>query len=508
MVQLWDDVELDRDLDRPLYQQLEAHIAALIDDGRLTPGAKLPASRELATKLGINRNTVTSAYEALSKKDRVHSHVGQGTFVAERGPKAASTMRWSFSRATQAAREWVRSPAEEARHPDLIDFASLVPDEELFPVEPFRVVLDEVLVKEGKKLLQYGPAAGYPPLRSYIAERLARRGVETTPDNVLVVNGSQQALDLICRTLLDPGDPVVLESPTYTIVLPLLAQYRAEIEEIPMTPRGMDLDILEASVASSRPKFLFTMPTFHNPTGITMDLASRERLVGIANRHGVPIVEDDFDSELRFDGVALPPLKALDVQDCVIHIGTFSKGLFPGLRLGWIVAPPDVVVALSRAKLISDYHTSLLLQAAVLIFCRRGHYDAHLERLAGIYLDKSRTLVAALERHFPEGVTWTQPEGGFAFWITLPESESADAVLPDAINDGVVFTPGAHFFARGGGGRFLRLSISRVPVERIEEGVKRLGDILKRRLERRLGRAGASDKKGPGVREQEPALHI
>jgi len=507
MVQFWDEVELDRESDRPLYQQLETRITALIDDGRLAPGAKLPASRGLATKLGINRNTVTSAYEALSKKDRVHSHVGQGTFVAEYRPKIASSMRWSFSRAALAARKWVRSPAEQTRHPDPIDFASLVPDEKLFPVEPFRVVLDEVLTKQGKKLLQYGPAAGYPPLRAYIAERLTRRGVETTSDNILVVNGSQQALDLICRTLLDPGDPVVLESPTYTIVLPLLAQYQAESGEIPMTPRGMDLDVLEATLARSRPKFLFTMPTFHNPTGITMDLASRERLVEIAGRHAVPVVEDDFDSELRFHGDALPPLKALDDRGCVIHIGTFSKGLFPGLRLGWIVAPTDVFDALSRSKLISDYHTSLLLQAAVLNFCNRGHYDAHLERLARIYREKSRTLVAALERYFPEGVTWTQPEGGFAFWITLPESESAEAVLAEAANDGVVFTPGAHFFARGEGRRFLRLSISRVPVERIEEGMRRLGNVL----ERRLMRAGASDggdKKGPGVREQEPALHI
>lgn len=504
MVQFWDGIVLDRESDKPLYQQLEGCIAAFIDDGRLPRGAKLPASRDLATKLGINRNTVTSAYEALSKKNRTHSHVGQGTFVTDDTPKTAPTMRWSLSRATLAARDWVRSPVEKTRHPDPIDFASMVPDEELFPVEPFRVVLDEALTQQGKKLLQYGPAPGYPPLRAYIAERLARRGVHTTADNVLIVNGSQQALDLICRTLLDPGDPVVLESPTYTIVLPLLAQYQAEIGEIPMRAGGMDLDVLEATLARSRPKFLFTMPTFHNPTGITMDLASRERLIAIAGSHSVPVVEDDFDSELRFEGEALPPLKALDDNDGVIHIGTFSKGLFPGLRLGWIVAPSDVFDALARAKLISDYHTSLLLQAAVLTFCSRGHYDTHLERLARIYRDKSRTLVAALERYFPEGVTWTQPEGGFAFWVTLPETESADAVLAEAAEAGVVFTPGAHFFARGEGRRFFRLSISRVPVGRIEEGVKRLGNVLKRRL----GRASGMDKKGQSAREQEPALHI
>ncbi len=504
MVQLWDGIELDRTSNQPLYQQLEAHIEKLINDGSLPAGAKLPASRDLASKLGINRNTVTSAYDALVTKTRVHSHVGQGTFVAEPGrdatPETPSRMRWSFSRAALAARDRFRSPAEETHHPDPINFATMVPDEELFPVEPFRVVLDEVLARQGKQLLQYGPAAGYPPLRSYIAERLARRGVKATPENVLVVNGSQQALDLICRTLLDPEDPVVLESPTYTSVLPLLAQYRAEIEEIPMTARGMDLDALEASLTRSRPKLLFTMPTFHNPTGITMDLASRERLVDMATRHGVPVIEDDFDSELRFDGEPLPPLKAFDDKECVVHIGTFSKGLFPGLRLGWIVAPTAFVDTLGRSKLISDYHTSLLLQAAVLAFCERGHYDIHLERLAGIYREKSRVLIAALEKYFPDDVTWTHPEGGFAVWITLPKTLSVDAILSEAVADGVLFTPGEHFFAHGDGRRFLRLSISRVPVERIAEGVQRLGNILRR--------SSGHDSSGAGSREPEPALHI
>jgi 2-aminoadipate transaminase len=222
--------------------------------------------------------------------------------------------------------------------------------------------------------------------------------------------------------------------------------------------------------------------------------------VDIAARYGVPVIEDDFDSELRFEGEPLPPLKAIDERNGVVHIGTFSKGLFPGLRLGWIVAPTAFIDTLGRSKLISDYHTSLLLQAAVLTFCERGHYDIHLERLAEIYRKKSRTLVAALERHFPDNVTWTRPEGGFAFWVTLPATLSVDAILSEAVADGVLFTPGEHFFAHGDGRRFLRLSISRVPVNRIDEGIERLGNILRNSF--------GNDSNGAGSREPEPALHI
>lgn len=499
----WDRLRLDRHSSSPLYRQICEQVRAWIASGELAPGEKLPPSRELAEKLGINRNTVASAYDELAKVGDVRSHVGQGTFVAaglSESPRAP--LRFRFSRAVEAAAERVQKPAVASAHPDPIDFATLVPDEELFPVEPFRAVLDRVLRREGKTLLQYGPAAGHPPLRTYIAERLRERGVAADAENVLIVNGSQQGLDLICRSLLDPGDRVALESPTYTIVLPLLAQYHAQMEPIPMTDRGLDLDALEAVLERSRPKLVFTMPTFHNPTGITMDLDSRKRLLELVSRYGTPVVEDDFDSELRFDGDALPSLKALDERGSVLHIGTFSKGLFPGLRLGFVVAPPPVVATLGRCKLIADYHSSLLLQAAVLEFCREGHYDRHLKRLASIYRDKSRTLTRALERFFPGDVGCTRPEGGCAFWVTLPEALSADALLEESARAGVLFAPGSNFFARGEGDRYLRLSISRVPSERIAEGIERLGAILTRH--------GRDSNDGSRARAlpREPAFHI
>ena len=499
----WDRLRLDRDSDSPLYRQICQQVRTWIASGELEPGERLPPSRELAEKLGINRNTIASAYDELAKAGDVRSRVGQGTFVAagaSESPRAP--LRFRFSRAAEASAERVQKPPVASGHSDPIDFATLVPDEELFPVEPFREVLDRVLRKEGKTLLQYGPAAGHPPLRAYIAERIRERGVAADAENVLIVNGSQQGLDLICRSLLDPGDRVALETPTYTIVLPLLAQYHAQMEPIPMTERGMDLDALETVLERSRPKLVFTMPTFHNPTGLTMDLDSRRRLLDLAARYSTPVVEDDFDSELRFEGGTLPPLKALDERGSVLHIGTFSKGLFPGLRLGFVVAPPPVVAALGRSKLIADYHTSLLLQAAVLEFCREGLYDRHLKRLVAIYRGKSRSLIQALERFFPANVSWTRPEGGFAFWVTLPEGLSADAILEESARSGVLFTPGSNFFARGEGDRYLRLSISRVASARIEEGIERLGAILTRQ-----GRKSNDNGPSRAIRH-EPALHI
>ena len=450
MVQWLDRLALDRTQPQPLYQQLGDAIGRLIDEGVLADGTQLPSSRELARALDVNRNTVSSAYESLARAGRVRSHVGQGTFVASVGSRVDPATdqgderpdtRWTLSQAAVSARARVRAPESATTHEDPIDFASLVPDEELFPVEPFRRVLDEVLEREGKTLLQYGPAAGHPELRRYIAERLGARGGAIDPDCVLIVNGSQQALDLVCRTLIDPGDRVVVESPTYTIVHPLLAQYQAQVEEVPMTSDGIDREALAGALGRANPKFLFTMPTFHNPTGATLDREARRDVLDIAGRHGVPIVEDDFDSELRFEGEPVPPLVTLDRASGVLHIGTFSKALFPGVRLGWIVAPPDAVSALGRSKLIADYHTSLLLQAAVLAFCEGGHYDEHLGRLATIYREKSRGLLGALDRHMPGGVSWSRPEGGFAFWLTLPEGCPAESILAECRERGVSFTP-------------------------------------------------------------------
>jgi GntR family transcriptional regulator/MocR family aminotransferase len=484
MVQLDDlDLQMERSAPMPLYLQLHRQLAELIAAQKIPAGARLPAGRELAERLGVNRATVASAYDKLVADGLARSRVGQGTFAV--GPSVdepVPSMPWPFSRAVEAVSRQQQRIVPRTEHPNPIDFASLAPDEELFPIEPFREVLDTVLEKEGKQLLQYGPVAGYPPLRQYIAERLSDRGVETKSDDVQIVNGSQQGLDLVFRTLVDPGESVAVESPTYSVVLPVLAQYQARLAEVPMSPRGMDLSALDAVLTRGPVRLLYTMPTFHNPTGITMDLDSRIALLELAGRHRIPVIEDDFESDLRFDGEALPPLKALDEAGLVVYLGTFSKGLFPGLRLGWIVAPREIVGHLSRTKMFADYHSSPLLQAAVLEFCRRGYYEEHLAVLTKVYRKKSRMLRESLSRHFPTEAFWTEPQGGYAFWITLPEGLSSQTILAESAREGILFTPGGHFFAGGGGDRYLRLSISRVRVDRIDDGVRSLGEKIKRHL--------------------------
>jgi DNA-binding transcriptional MocR family regulator len=502
MVQLaGGDLKLRRGGETPLYRQLRDQIARQIENRKLPEGTRLPPTRDLAVALGVNRATVAAAYEALVADGLVRSHVGQGTTVIGRPePRRSSAARWpsSFSRAMEAVERLEREFAPQSDHPDPIDFASLFPDEDLFPVEPFRKVMDLVLRRQGKELLQYGPVAGYAPLREYIAARLAVRGVKVSPADVLIVNGSQQGLDLIFRALLDPADAVAVESPTYSAVLPVLAHYQAQVVSVPMTVRGLDLGALESVLARRPVKLIYTMPTFHNPTGISLDLSAREALLRLAVRYQVPIVEDDFEFDLRFAGKGTPPLMALDEAGLVLYLGTFSKGLFPGLRLGWVVAPAAVTRVLGRAKMLADYHTSLLLQASVLEFCRRGHYDAHLRGLARLGRKKGQRLLEAMGRHFPPGTTWTYPEGGHAFWITLPEGLRAERLLAEAEREGVLFTPGATFFSGSGGERSLRLSISRVPLERIDEGVARLAAIIKRHLAAQPSRVTA----------HEPAFHI
>jgi len=476
----------------PLSRQIQSHLERLIREGKLAPGVKLLATRELAHDLGVNRTTVATAYEELIAAGWARAHVGQGTFVAERvpafaepAPISAQKLDWSgflSKRAQVVAADMHRRRAygQLARPaPGTISFAGGMPDSTLFPTDAFRRVLNRVITQEGRELLQYYAPGGYPPLRRYLAGYLLRFGVEARPEDILIVNGSQQGFDLVARTLLDPGDLVAIEQPSYPRAMQVFRSFGAALVPVPLTEAGLSVPHLERLLERQTPKLLYCQPSAHNPTGLTMSLAVRQRLLEVAARHRLPIVEDGFDGTLFYGERPPGPLKAMDMAGLVVYIGTFSKILFPGLRLGWIVAPPALIERLEMAKQLADIHTSPLLQAAVYHFCERRLLERHQARALREYARRRETLLDGLRRLMPPGVTWTETAGGFSLLLTLPEGLETAALLPRAQARGVTFTPGDAFFIDGGGERSLRLSFSAVPVSQIDDGMKRLGDAIR-----------------------------
>jgi GntR family transcriptional regulator/MocR family aminotransferase len=500
------EIPLDRAKPIPVGQQIRTHLERLISDGFLAPGVKLPASRELARQAGVNRTTVTLAYDELVARGLLRAHVGQGTFVAEGRARPAearvtarSAIDWSglFSKGSQLVAADLRRREmynQAGRAADgVISFAGGMPDSGLFPTEAFRQVLNRVIRAEGAELLQYYPARGYPPLRRFLATYLLRFGVEARPEEILIVNGSQQGFDLIARTLVDPGDFVAIEQPSYPRAIQVFRSFGAQLLPVPTGETGLRLDALERVLERHAPKLLYCQPTAHNPTGLTMPAPTRRRLLELAGRLQVPVVEDGFDGSLFYEERPPAPLKADDRQGLVLYIGTFSKILFPGLRLGWLVAPPAVLERLVAAKQLADIHTSPLIQAAVYHFCQRRLLDRHLKRSATEYGRRRALLLRALGRWMPKGVSWTETQGGFFLLLTLPEGVDAMRLLPLALERGVTFTPGSAFFLDGEGEGTLRLSFSSVAASRIEEGVRRLAaatrDLLRRPVRREVERA-------------------
>lgn len=490
------NLQLDRQSPVPLARQIQDQIERLIRERFLAPGVKLPATRELARTLAVNRTTVALAYEELVAGGRARAHVGQGTFVAASAAASAAAaeprpappappripLDWSrlFSRSAHIAGSRVerRSAVPGGARP-LISFAEGTPDSGMFPTDGFRRVLNQVVRAEGSALLQYPPGGdGYPPLRAYLTTYLLRFGVEAREDDILVVNGSQQGFDLIARTFLDPGDVVAMEQPTYPRAIDVFRAAGAQLVPVPWDREGPSAEALEQVLTRHRPKLFYCQPTAHNPTGLTMTPEAARRVLDVAARHHVPVVEDGFDGSLYYGERRPLPLRALDRDGLVLYIGTFSKVLFPGLRLGWLVAPPPVVERLRAAKQLADLGTSPLIQAAVHRFCERRLLDRHVARIAREYDRRRTTLLEALDRHMSEGVTWTEPRGGFSLLLTLPVGCDATALLQRALRRGVGFTPGARFFVDGGGDRTARLSFSSVPQRRIEDGVKRLAETI------------------------------
>jgi DNA-binding transcriptional MocR family regulator len=482
-------LQLRRDSRTPLYLQIRNQLREMILDGTLSEGSRLPPERKMAAALGVNRSTVVNAYRELAADGLVEGHVGRGTIVrrpslAPSQPPAhliAHPLLWAeyFVPRPEGGRDpLLRDLMALLARADTISFAAGVPAPELYPLDDFRQAIDHVLSTAGLILLQPCPVEGYYPLRQTIAQRLASRGATVRAENVLIVTGSQQGLDLIARAFLRAGDEVVVEAPTYLGALQIFTAAGARLLGVPLDKEGMRPDVLENTLIRYRPKLIYTLPTFQNPSGRTMSPRRRLQLLELAHRHRVPIVEDDPYGELYYTKQAPSPLLASDQDGYVIYLSTFSKILFPGLRLGWVAAPRPVIERLSQIKQLADLHCSTLIQGAVQEFCQRGALDRHLEGVRDLYRQRRDAMLAALADVAPAGLEWDEPQGGFNLWCRLPPGVKARQLMAEAARQRVAIVPGEVFYPDGGGQEEMRLNFSYPPVAQIQEGVQRLGVAL------------------------------
>ena len=367
-----------------------------------------------------------------------------------------------------------------AGHPHPISFASGNSDSRLFPAEDFRKVLQVVMRRDGIAALDYGEPEGHIPLRVTIAHILASQGLQTRPENVLITAGSQQALSLVAQLLLEPDDVILVESPTYSGALILFRALGFRIVSVPIDRQGMQVEVLEKLLQQHHPKLIYTIPNFHNPTGTCLSSARRHQLIVLADRYNVPILEDDFVGDLRYEGRTQPALKALDPGGRVIYVSTFSKMLMPGLRVGFLVAEGPVYDGLVRFKHASDLATSSLVQRALQAYVTVGRYQAHLRRSCQNFHKRRDAMLAALGRHLPAGIHYDTPQGGLFVWMQLPDGLSADDLLPLACEKGVNFAPGSGFFPEPArGADWMRLNFAAQPPEEIDEGINRLGKAIR-----------------------------
>lgn len=381
-------------------------------------------------------------------------------------------------RMTQLKASAVREILKVAERPDILSFAGGLPAPELFPLNAIAQAHAEVFASEGAAALQYSTTEGFAPLREWICSHLAKGGVRATPDQVLITCGSQQGIELTAKVLLDPGDVVVVENPSYLAALQTFSGYEASFAVADSDDDGMCVDGLERILIERRPKLIYIVPNFHNPKGTTLSLERRHALLRLAQRHRVLILEDDPYGELRFRGEALPSLASLDTEGVVIQLGTFSKTLAPGLRIGWVVGPREIIRSLTIAKQASDLHTATLAQRATFMLLNRFDYTGHLAQLRVQYGERCLVMLGALKENMPPGTRWTQPDGGMFVWVELPQGMNAEELFPKALDKKVAFVPGTSFFAAQPRREFMRLNYSNRAPEFIREGIRRLGAVI------------------------------
>ena len=468
----------------PVYRQIAAQIRLQVADGRLVPGERLPPIRALARQLGVNRDTVGTAYETLAGEGVVDARVGRGTFVRGLRPRGGVRAPVPVRHSDGANRllEFERTRVAYGAGRDAIPLHALKPEAAKFPVDAFRRAMNRALAESGPEILGYGDPQGYLGLREAIAERLGAEGTRVGPESIVLCQGASQGIALALRLFSDPGDAIAIEEPTYHNALGALTGLGLRPVPVPMRGDGPDLDVLDRVLSQPEVRLFYTIPTFHNPLGITTSLDHRREVLEIAARTGKPIVEDAFEQDLRFAGRPVPSLAGLDEAGLVVQLLSFSKSLFPGLRAGAVVARGRHAEALLALRHAADLGGVVPVQVALADFVNSGAYDRHLGGLRRRLRSRRDALLEALEREMPEGTRWTRPEGGYQVWVELPEPVDSRELFADALGAGVLVAPGFQFNHDGRSSRGMRLSIAQASEEELVRATGQLAALVRERL--------------------------
>jgi len=465
--------------------------------GELADGVRLPTERALANELGVNRTTVMNAYNQLASEGLVEGHVGRGTLVRRNnlgydGENFDNVASWLFG--LPAGERELLGPdahllselAAMGERRDIISLAAGTPARDLLPAEMLSTIFVEGLLNARQSALGYCPVEGLLSLRRGIAARMRKRGVAIDAQHILILSGSTQGIGLAGRLLLGPGDEVVVEVPTYLGAIQVFRALGARVIGVPTDSDGMRVDLLETVLVRHRPRLIYTQPTFQNPAGIVMSHERRRRLLLLAKRYQTPILEDDPYGEMYFEGKEPQPLIAMDRSGQVLYLSTYSKTLAPGLRVAWIAAPEPMIERLSLHKQIFDLNTNALGQWAVSEVLQRGLLDDHLTKLRRRYQHKRDLMLQAMSTHWPKEVRVSHPQGGFHIWCRLLGDMRARSLLREAAHEQVAFVIGEPFHVDGGGQQQFRLSFAYPEEQHIEEGVRRVGNAMRRLMARRF----------------------
>lgn len=486
-------LNLNKDSRTPLFKQVMTQIQDKIELDILKPGEKLPSTRSLSKQLGVNRTTIYKAYQELWALGYIESRSGSYSFVRERrqfkltnAQLPIHAIEWSEKANANAEHVYqtfgkFNFPfAEDTRKFEGIDFGRLHPDTRIFPVNEFRKALNKVIVDNGETILDYGESRGYRPFREFIAHRSSLHGMSVSADEILITNGAQNAIDLLLKLLAKPGSRVFVESPTYGMVIPTLTYYGCEIVAIPMREDGVDLNAIKKELKNGLPIFFYTIPNFHNPTGVTTSQKHREKLITIFEKHRIPIIEDAYEEEMKYFGKVPLPIKSMDLNQIVIYIGSFSKILFPGIRLGWIAADNKCINRLATLKRFSDLSSTLPDQAAMADFCRQGFYELHIKRIHKIYRKRMMLAVQMLENKIKnKNVSWIEPNGGFTIWIALKNTNlDYDELHKIFQSYNIRMAYGKDFFPHPVENKYLRLAIASLNEQEITEGIDRFSQAV------------------------------